>query len=120
VPIAPAGQQPWRQAFARSRQAYKEGGVGLVAKEALDLLVVGRDLLDDGEELGDQRLSEARLHSGRHQIGAQVWLVETGEDPLRCHTRAGKPRQRPQEGRQLLHRRRLGDIQGGIGWDRVG
>src|SRR5579884_2322391 len=69
--ISPLSQQARSQPFSHSRQRLPEGVIWVGQKKALDLLVIGCDLLDDHLQLFDQREHQARFRAHGDLIGSQ-------------------------------------------------
>ena len=78
--IADLCQQTRSQSLACTGQTAEDLLVLMPQKQARDLLVVGRDLLKQGQQWFDQHLHQARFRARRDRIGHQMRLVEGLED----------------------------------------
>jgi len=65
------------------RQALKDRAIGMTQKKLGNVLIVGRDLLDEGQELGNQGQSQARFGARGDLGGLHLWLMQRFNDPAR-------------------------------------
>jgi hypothetical protein len=73
-------QESWSQVLACARPALKDLVVRMGQKKGLNLLVVLRNLLDQGQELTHQRQHQRRFGPCDHRISLQMWLVQVREN----------------------------------------
>jgi hypothetical protein len=74
--IPDLGQQSRGQALAGTWQALKDRMVLVGQKKGVNLLVILSNLLDQGQQLTDQRQQQARFGARGERIGLQVGLVQ--------------------------------------------
>ena len=89
--IAPFGQEPWSQAFARTRQPTKEMAIRVRQKKAADLLVIGGDLLHQRKPLAHQCQHQPRLGARGDTISRQMGLMQALPNGVRGFGGSGMP-----------------------------
>lgn len=115
LPVIPNfRQQPRSQPLAGTRQALKDRVVGMTQKKLGNFLVVGRDLLDQRQQLGDQGQSQARFGARGDLGGLQLRLLHHCND-LAGHLFGSGMLRLLEELSDLLRRGRSGLLQSRIG-----
>src|SRR5579863_1453616 len=89
--IAPFRQQAGSQSFASAGQGMEDLIVFMLQKKRGDLLIVGRDLLQQRQQLSDQSQHQARLRANGDVISGQLWLVQSLVDLWRNLQSGGMP-----------------------------
>ena len=112
--VSDFSEQARSQALASSGQAAEDPVVIMAQKKLLDLLIIGRDLLYQGQELNDQGHRQARFCPGGDRIGSQAGLMQLREE-LGGHFRGRGVASRLEDLADLLNRSCLCCFQGGVG-----
>jgi hypothetical protein len=74
--IADFGEQPRCESLPCSRQRGEDLAVRMGQKKGVDLLVIGGNLLHQGQELRNQSQQQARFGTRGDGLGGQVWLMQ--------------------------------------------
>jgi hypothetical protein len=112
--LSPLSQQAGSQSLASAGQRSEDLVVFRRQKKRGDLLIVGRDLLQQWQQLSDQRQHQARLRAKRDGISHQMRWLPRLVDLWGTQLRAGMP-SLPERLRQLLERGGRSAPRGGIG-----
>ena len=78
--VSDFSEQARSKVLASSGQTAEDLVVFMAQKNLLDLLVIGSDLLQQGQKLDDQGHRQARFRPGRDRIGSQTGLMQLLED----------------------------------------
>src|SRR6266487_2958093 len=73
---APFSQQTRSKTLSRSRKAAEKLAVFMSQKKGRNLLVIGRDLLNQRQELSNQCHHQSRFRAGCNRIGMQLGLLQ--------------------------------------------
>src|SRR5437868_10082461 len=112
--VSDFSEQARSQALASSGQAAEDLVVFMAQKKLLDLLLIGSDLLQQGQELNDQGYRQTRFCPGGDRISSQAGLMQLREE-LGGHFRGRGVASRLEDLADLLNRSGLCCFQGGIG-----
>ena len=116
--IADFSQQTRSETFSSAWQRLEELVVSMPQKKTGDLLLVGGDLLHEGQELSHQCQHQARFGSGRDLIGKQLRLRQPLSNLLGDVLGLRMPRLL-EGGRDLLSRSGHGQLRRRIGWQQL-
>ncbi len=112
--VSDFSEQARSQALASSGQAASDPVVFMAQKKLLDLLIIGSDLLYQGQELNNQGYRQTRFCPGDDRISSQAGLMQLREE-LGGHFRGRGVASRLEDLADLLNRSGLCCFQGRIG-----
>src|SRR5579875_3926024 len=112
--VADFCQQPRSQALASSRQALKDLAVGMTQKKVFNHFLIGGDLLAQTQQPRGQSPHQTRFGPRCDRIVHELWLMQTLKD-LGSHFGSRSMTSLLEDCLDLLDRRRLSCLQGGIG-----